>query len=292
MGVSMARVSVIIPAYNAASFIRDSVDSVLAQTYRNFEVIVVDDSSTDDTPHLLAEYGDRITVVSKRNGGAAAARNAGANVATGEWLALLDADDRWEPHKLERQLAITTTACSYTNRTNFGSHGDVPVLQTDATVMHDGDVFVPLLLEGNFMTSSSVMVRREVFQQLGGFTTELKNAEDWDLWLRVAEHHRVSFCSEPLVRYRFHAGGKSRNHRAMATARRSVVTRALATPRGRSLDWLTRRRIWCETWRTNGWDAAGAGARADALKHYAKAAAAWPLAMQPFKGALKVCLNV
>lgn len=289
----MPHVSVIIPAYNAERFIQESVDSALAQTHRDVEVIVVDDSSTDHTPARLREYGDRVHVLRKRNGGAAAARNAGANMARGEWLAFLDADDVWEPAKLERQLALAAAApWSYTNRINIGTRGDVPELQSDVTVMHAGDVFMPLLLEGNFMTSSSVMIRRDLFQALGGFTTSEKNAEDWDLWLRVAaRHHPVAYCAEPLVRYRFHAGGKSRNHRAMAAARRSIVARALASPRGRGLGWLTRRKVWSETWRTNGWDAGQAGARGEALKHYARAAAAWPLASEPLKGAMRVCLN-
>jgi len=287
----MSRVSVIIPAHNAELFIRESVDSALAQTHRDVEVIVVNDNSTDDTPRILREYGNRIRLLHQRNGSAAASRNAGAKIATGDWLALLDADDLWEPTKLERQLAITTSTCSYTNRTNIGSRGDVPELQSDVTTMHDGDVFMPLLLEGNFMTNSSVMVRRHIFERLGGFTTTLKNAEDWDLWLRIAEHHRVSYCPEPLIKYRFHAGGKSRNHKAMAVARRAVVARALSTGRGQALSWRTRRKIWGETARTNGWDAGQAGARLDALGHYARAAAFWPLAKEPFKGALRVCLH-
>jgi hypothetical protein len=94
-----------------------------------------------------------------------------------------------------------------------------------------------------------------------------------------------------LIRYRFHAGGKSRNHQAMAVARRAVVARALSTQRGQALSWWTRRQIWGETWRTNGWDAGQAGARLDALRHYARAAAFWPLTKEPFKGALRVCLH-
>ena len=288
----MPRVSVLIPAYNAERFVAQAINSALAQTHRDVEVIVVDDSSTDATPRILASYGDEIRVHRQPNSGAAAARNAAAKLATGEWLALLDADDLWERDKLEQQLAIATTGFCYTNRSNFGERGPVPRIQSDVTAMHNGDVFVPLLLEGNFITSSSVMIRREVFHELGGFTTDLKNAEDWDLWLRVAERHEARYCPEPLVRYRFHAGGKSRNHRRMAVARQSVVSRALASPRGRQSSWLLRRRIWAETCRTNAWDAGQAGARGEALRDYARAAMAWPLAVQPFKEALRVCLNV
>ncbi len=287
----MSRVSVIMPAYNAERFIRESIDSALAQTHPDVEVIVVDDSSTDSTPAILESYGSRIRVHRQANSGAAASRNAGAALATGDWLALLDADDVWEPRKLERQLAVSTSAISYTDRTNIGDRGDLPERQSVVTAMHAGDVFVPLLLEGNFMTSSSVMIRRAAFHSLGGFTTDLRNAEDWDLWLRAAARHNVYFCDEPLVRYRFHAGGKSRNHRRMAIARCAVVSRALNSERGRELSWPLRRRIWSETCRTNAWDAGQAGARIDALRDYARAAAAWPLASQPFKEALKVCLN-
>lgn len=288
----MARVSVVIPAYNAEAYIRESIDSALAQTHRDVEVVVVDDSSTDGTPRVLDAYGSRIRPHRQSNSGAATARNTGVQLATGEWIAFLDADDLWHPTKLQRQLEGLDRSWSYTNRTNFGLRGEVPVLQSDCTAMHDGDVFVRLLSEGNFITNSSVLIRRDLFLRLGGFTTQLRNAEDWELWLRVAEHHPVAYCAEPLVRYRFHAAGKSRNHRAMAAARRSIVGRALESPRGRTLSWTARRRIWCETWRTNGWDAGRAGAKAEALQHYARAAAAWPLAVQPFKGALKVCLNV
>jgi glycosyltransferase involved in cell wall biosynthesis len=288
----MSRVSVVIPAYNAERFVSESINSALAQTHSDVEVIVVDDSSTDGTARVLERYGSEIRVHRQPNAGAATARNAGASLATGEWLAFLDADDLWERTKLERQLADSAAAAwAYSNRTNFGSRGDVPVLQSDVTAMHDGDVFIQLLSE-NFITSSSVLIRRELFRQLGGFNTQLRNAEDWDLWLRVAERHPIAYCAEPLVRYRFHSGGKSRNHRAMAVARRAIIARALDLPRGRQLPWTLRRRIWSETWRTNGWDADQAGARADALRHYAKAVVAWPLALQPFKGALKVCLDV
>ena len=287
----MARVSIIIPAYNAERFIAEAVDSVLAQTHPDIEVIVVDDSSTDATASILNAYGPAIHVHRTANGGAAAARNAGAGLATGEWIAFLDADDIWEAAKLTRQLAITTGMWSYTNRTNFGDRGDVPELQSDVTPMHDGDVFEALLREGNFITSSSALIRRDVFLQTGGFRTQLRNAEDWDLWLRVAAEHPVCYCAEPLVRYRFDAGSKSRDHRAMAAARRSIIERALALPRAHELPWAMRRQIWAATWRTNGWDASRSGARADALRHYARAAAAWPLDWEPVKGALKVCLN-
>lgn len=287
----MPAVSVIIPAYNAEPFIEDTVRSVLDQTFSDLEVILVDDGSTDGTVARLEKFGDRIRVERQGNGGVAKARNTGVRIATGEWIAFLDADDLWLPDKLERQLAAPSAVMVYSDRYNIGARGELPELQSLVTPMHGGDVFVTLLTDGNFITNTSVMVRRALFEQMGGFFTGLNGTEDWDLWIRIAEQHAIHFVNEPLVRYRFHPGGISRNYRRMGRERRMVIARALDLPRGRALDWRTRRQIWAETWRTNGYEAGRAGARGQALLDYARAAAAWPLEWQPYKEAVKVCLN-
>jgi glycosyltransferase involved in cell wall biosynthesis len=289
----MSRVSIVIPAYNAAAFVRDAVDSALAQTHLDTEVIVVDDGSRDETPAILAAYGDRIRVHRQKNAGVAAARNTGARLVTGDWVAFLDADDVWQPRKIEAQLnAVGDAAWVYSNRFNFGARGPVPEVQSDITLMTDGDVFVPLLLRGNFITASSVMMRTRLVTQLGGFAHGIDGCEDWDLWVRAAsEGHEVRYVAEPLVGYRFTATSLSANHRRMWPARRAVVARALDTRRGRSLPWSLRRKIWAKTYRSNGWDAARSGARWDALAGYARATAAWPLDVRCYKEAVKVCLN-
>lgn len=288
----MAHVSVIIPAYNAEGFIVDTVHSALGQTFQDLEVIVVDDGSKDGTLAALEQFGNRIRVHQQANGGVAKARNTGVSLATGDWIAFLDADDLWLPEKLERQLAIPAVPMSYTDRINIGARGDLPERQGDLKPMHGGDLFVPLLREGNFITNTSVMMRRALFEQLGGFYTGLNGTEDWDLWIRVAERHPIGFVNEPLVKYRFHGGSISRNYARMSRERTQVIARALDLERGRSLDWKTRRQIWSETWRTNGWDAGRSGARLNALGGYARAALAWPLDPLPYKEAVKVCLNV
>lgn len=287
----MPTVSVIIPAYNAAPFIADTVQSALDQTFPDLEVIVVDDGSTDGTVARLAAFGRRIRVYRQPNGGVARARNAGVALAGGQWLAFLDADDLWLPDKIERQLAAAAAPMIYSDRYNFGARGDLPELQSLVTPMREGDLFVPLLREGNFITLSSVLIRRVLFETLGGFYTGLNGTEDWDLWIRVAASQPIGLCPAPLVRYRFHPGGLSRNFVKMGRERRAVVARALDLPRGRSLPWLMKRRIWAETWRTNGYEAGRAGARRQALLDYARAAAAWPLEVQPYKEAMKVCLH-
>jgi glycosyltransferase involved in cell wall biosynthesis len=289
----MPRVSIVIPVYNAAAFVREAVDSALAQTHPDTEVIVIDDGSTDETPAILAAYGNRIRVHRQRNTGVGGARNTATQLATGEWLAFLDADDVWAPRKIETQLdAVGDGAWVYTNRFNFGARGPLPELQSDVTLMTDGDVFVPLLLRGNFITLSSAMMRTRLVIDLGGFCCRDGGCSDWDLWLRAASRrHEVRYVAEPLVGYRFTSTSMSANHRRMTPARRAVVARALETERGRALPWRLRRRIWAETYRTNGWDAARSGARWDALADYARAAAAWPLDVCSYKAAVKVCLN-
>jgi len=287
----MSKVSVIIPAYNAAAHVREAIDSALAQTHQDTEVIVVDDSSTDDTPAILLSYGDRLVVRRQPNAGVAAARNHGAQLATGDWLAFLDADDVWAPVKIEEQLAATTTPVSYTNRFNFGARGDLPEDQSEVTPLLDGDIFVPLMLRGNFVTTSSVMIRRALFLDLGGFARSPRVCEDWDLWLRVAARHEFGVVANPLVGYRFTAASLSTNYRAMSAARREVIGAALASDRGRELSWHLRRRIWSETFRTNGWDAGRSGAALEALKEFARAAVAWPLELRTLKDAVRVCVH-
>jgi len=287
----MPHVSVIIPAYNAEAFIAETVNSALGQTYSDLEVIVVDDGSKDGTVAALAPFGHRIRVHQQANGGVARARNTGAGLATGTLIAFLDADDLWLPEKLERQLAFSSAPMTFTDRFNFGSRGDLPAVQSEVTPMRGGDLFVALMREGNFITNTSVVMRRALFEKMGGFFTGLNGTEDWDLWIRIAEHHEIGFVPEPLVRYRFHPGGLSRNFVKMGRERMQVITRGLALERGRALEWHVRRQIWAETWRTNGYEAGRAGARRQALFDYARAAAAWPLEIQPYKEAMKVCLN-
>ena len=287
----MERVSVIIPAYNAANFIEETVDSALAQTHHDLEVIVVNDGSTDDTGDRLRRYGSRIQVLELANGGVSRARNEGVAVATGSWLAFLDADDLWAPTKLEQQLTHRDAPWCFTDRYNMGAYGALPKRYSESIPMRGGDIFEALMLDGNFITLSTVLLRRSVFEESSGFFPELHGTADFDLWLRIAERHPIAFCPEPLVSYRFHPGGMSNNYLKMGRERHQVITRALALDRGRRLDWRTKRRIRATTWETNADDARRAGARGQALTDLARAVAVWPFRI-PLRHAIKVCLDV
>jgi glycosyltransferase involved in cell wall biosynthesis len=284
----MSTVSVIIAAHNAAQFLGQAVDSALVQSCPPLEIIVVDDGSTDGTDRVARAYGDRVTFLRQDNAGAASARNAGARRASGDWLAFLDADDVWLPEKLERQLALSDAPLVYSDRFNIGVLDGLPDIHGKMQPPIDGDVFVALLIKGNVITTSSVMIRADVFRTLGGFDPGLMVAEDWDLWLRVAADRPVRACREPLVKYRLHPAGASRNPLRMNRARCVVVDRALRSPRGRSLSMMTRRQIWAETYRTNGWDASRHRERRSALLAYARAIVFWPFKRDAYVGVSRV----
>jgi glycosyltransferase involved in cell wall biosynthesis len=159
---SMSTVSAIIPAYNAEAFIREAIDSALAQTVPPLEILVVDDGSTDRTTSIVAAYPPPVRLLSRSNAGPAHARNTGAAHAIGDWLGFLDADDVWLPEKLERQLqraAATGAPFVCCDRLNIGALDGLPVVHGELQPIIEGDVFERLLL-GNVVGTSGVLVSR------------------------------------------------------------------------------------------------------------------------------------
>lgn len=201
-------VSVIIPTYNYGRFVTQAVDSVLAQTYRPLEVIVVDDGSTDDTRQRLAPYGDRIRYVYQQNAGPEAARNTGLELAQGEFVAFLDPDDYWLPGKLEIQVRwlqkeptavmVCSRTCSEPTAGGSKGEGSVRWLTLDEVYMR------------NPVCTSTVVARRMVVEAVGRFRPGIRS-EDWDLWMRLARRGGIGMWEEPLVVYRVHGGNRSRN---------------------------------------------------------------------------------
>jgi len=288
----MPKVSVIIPVYNGAEYVREAVDSALAQCNVNVEVIVVDDGSTDETPTILAGYGRSIRVLGQRNSGHVKARNNGVKVASGEWLAFLDADDQWLPQKLSKQLQVADVNIGmvYTDRENFGDITRVKRTASSSFPLFEGDLFEPLLL-GNFVTVSSVIIRREWFDRLGGFDEELSVCEDWDMWLRFsAAGGKAAVCREALTRYRWHAGAMSRNASRMCAGRLKVLQRALQTPRGREVSRTFARKAIAATWRCSAWHAQPTH-RWRAFLWYLIAAWYDPWHVDDYKGMIKCCLG-
>jgi glycosyltransferase involved in cell wall biosynthesis len=234
-------VSLVIPAYNSRDYIRRAVDSCLAQTYPTCEIVIVDDGSTDGTPDLLREtyaehIGDRIRIIEQANRGAAGARNTGVREARGEFVQFCDSDDVLLPEKVEKCYA------------KFVEFPDIVAVNTFATIIDaatgreiplpdeqlpSGDIYCQLLVGsfGNFVGTSTVMVRRQAVLDVGGFDESLPVAEDWDLWLRLAARWPFAAVNEPLMTYYKRKGSLQSDEIALAKGRLRVIQRARHYPR-------------------------------------------------------------
>ncbi len=193
-------VSVIIPTHNRGWVLEEAVDSVLSQEFTDFELIVVDDGSTDETAEILKAYGSRISTHFQPHRGVSAARNAGIRKATGRYVAFLDSDDLWLPGKLGAQVDF------------FGSHPEVRACQTEEIWIRKGIRVNPknchrklsgalfnASLERCLVSPSAVMVPKSLFQEVGFFDESLPACEDYDLWLRVSCRFPVFLIDKPLV---------------------------------------------------------------------------------------------
>jgi glycosyltransferase involved in cell wall biosynthesis len=208
-------ISVVIPAYNASAFLAETLRSVLAQTHPPSEVLVIDDGSTDDTAEIAESFGPSVRVFRRPNSRQGASRNFGVQQATSDWIAFLDADDLWEPNKLERQMQ--QLACEpradlcYTGRTTFTVRDGVRHFISTIPGPPDREIRDALFKRCTFLPST-VLIRKSTFLAVGGYATHFKIAEDWDLWLRLLHSGaRFTGCPEPLLLYRMHDSNVSSN---------------------------------------------------------------------------------
>ena len=216
---NIPNVSVIIPAYCAASTIGRAVESVLAQTAPAAEILVIDDGSPDDLGAALVKYGDRVTLIRKPNGGAASARNLGIERAQGDFIAFLDADDYWAPNKLQRQLILFERHPELgLVAGQFSMQSTVDGQQRAGLKIHAAHFNCVRRLQGaaafraaNEVWTGTVLVRRAA---LGGerFLRTLQTAEDRDLWVRLIAKTPIYLCSEPLATAVLEVGSLSRSN--------------------------------------------------------------------------------
>lgn len=234
-------VSVVIPAYNRASTIGAAIGSVLRQTFTDFELVVVDDGSTDGTLEAARAIADpRLRVIAApRNLGAAGARNLGVAQARGTWIAFQDSDDEWLPEKLARQMARLATPATdggawggcYCGLLTVGGLDAREGARTTLRYVPDpsvtpveGDILEPLLMR-NMVSTQTLVVRRDVFFDLGGFYEAMPALEDWDFAIRLAAHGPLTFVDEPLVHQRFSENSITRGTRRRTEARERLVTK-------------------------------------------------------------------
>jgi glycosyltransferase involved in cell wall biosynthesis len=224
-------ISIVMPVFNGASTIGRSIESVLAQTRTDFELLVIDDGSTDDTAAVVAAFEDpRIQLHCFANAGASASRNRGIRLARGALIAFLDADDWWAPEKLADQAAALAGAPDAALAYSFSTCVD-----DDGNVLHQGSHVVAsgspyaLLVTRNFLDSgSNPLVRREALIEAGPFDESLVGGEDWDLWLRIGHRHPFACVPKVQVNYRVHAGSSSSRIDRQAADCFKVLQRALA----------------------------------------------------------------
>lgn len=204
------KVSIVIPAYNAARYVKEAVDSALAQTYSNTETVAIDDGSTDDTRKVLEPYiaQSKIKYIYQKNKGLAGARNTGIKDSSGEYIAFLDADDVFLPEKIEEQVKTLEA-----NRSYDVCYCDISHFDDSGRFYHhrykypSGEILEPLLRK-QFINPLTVAARRELFDKYGYFDEGLRRSEDWDLWLRWA-HAGVKFyyLDKILAKYRIRSVG-------------------------------------------------------------------------------------
>jgi glycosyltransferase involved in cell wall biosynthesis len=290
--VSAPRVSAVIPAHNCARFLPQAIDSALAQEGAAVEVVVVDDGSTDATPDVLASYAGRIVAIRQPNRGPSAARNAGIAASTGELVAFLDADDTWERGKTRAQVAYLEhhPACALVFCDAYlmdeAGHHLRPLLGARAREVPTGRCLRELF-QGNFVLIPGVMVRRSVLDRTGGFDESLRNAEDYDLWLRIAEIAEIGLVPEPLAAWRKREGQASRQRDAMLRGEVRVLEKALA--RSPALRADARRRL-ARLQDESGWFDLAEGRRGSALRKFLRALRHDPTWEKPYRHLLATAL--
>jgi glycosyltransferase involved in cell wall biosynthesis len=210
----MPSISVIIPVYNGEKTIHETIESVLNQTLSDFEVIVINDGSQDSTLEIVSSIQDpRLKVISYPNAGLSVTRNRGISLASGDYIAFIDADDLWTPDKLESQFKAlqanpqAAVAYSWTNHIDESSQFS----RTGSHMTVSGNVYAKLLLANFLENGSNPLIRRQALTTVGGFDETLIAAEDWDMYLRLAAHYHFVAVPSPQILYRISIDSMSSN---------------------------------------------------------------------------------
>lgn len=227
----MALISVIVPVYNAKKTIQETLESVLNQTFSDFELIIINDGSQDSTLEIVKGIPDpRLKVFSYPNSGLAASRNRGICHSTSEYISFIDADDLWTPDKLEDQLKAlqgnpqAAVAYSWTDVIDESSQ----FVRTGSHLTVNGEVYPNLLVANVLENGSNPLIRKQALTEVGGFDESLAAAEDWDMWLRLARRYQFVAVPSPQILYRASAGSMSTNIWKLETACLQVIERAFS----------------------------------------------------------------
>ena len=195
------KISVIIPTFNRKHTLQRAIDSVLAQTFKPYEIIIVDDGSKDGTKEWLLQNYPSVQYIHQPNNGVSSARNKGIQISQGSWIPLLDSDDEWMPEKLEHQSRFLemNRDSSFCHTNEIWIRNGVRVNQMKKHKKYGGDIFKHCLDICRISPSSSI-IKKDVFEEVGAFDESLTVCEDYDLWLRVTAKFNILFLDEPLIK--------------------------------------------------------------------------------------------
>lgn len=252
----MATFDVVVPAYNTARFLPQALDSVIAQTYTDWRILLIDDGSTDDTPELIKPYqaqlGDKLLYIRQTNAGLPAARNTAIRHAKAEFLALLDADDVWLPNRLQATLdrarAKPQAGLFYGFVSRIDQHGRLIDTFDQPNRHGEGSVAPHLYMRTLDMPCPTVSFRRSALEKAGLFDESLRASEDRDLWIRIALHYEVALVPEIIALYRLSPQSMSTDVDRMTTSQRTLIAKHYGKAgcgwraRRVSLSWVHRQR--------------------------------------------------
>jgi glycosyltransferase involved in cell wall biosynthesis len=269
-------ISVIVPVFEQRELLQEALASIHRQTVSNYEVIVIDDASETDFRPIIGEHDNARLVSHEKNRGAAAARNTGIDEAKADFVAFLDADDIWMPEKLERQLTVfkqenADVGLVYTGLIRYELDG----YEWNQYPGERGDIYEKELERDRVHPTSTVMVRRDVLEEVGGFDTDLPSRQDYDLWIRITEYYNVDFVNELLVGKREQPDSISKDFESRIEGDLAVFEKV--KERANGFDLFTRSRIYSYHHHVIGRDYESNGDRLKALIHLGLAIMHYPI---------------
>jgi glycosyltransferase involved in cell wall biosynthesis len=264
----MPKISVIIPAYNAIKYLPNSLESVFQQTFIDWEVLIINDGSTDEIEKWASEIADpKVRLVSLSHQGVSVARNCGISLSKGEYIAFLDADDLWEATKLEKQVNYLDSHLNiglvYTWTAFVDESGKATGRVSSSSA--EGKIWLQLLEDEVIPCVSTVMIRRDCFDCVGMFEPKLTHAEDLELWVRIAKKYPVTVIKEVLTQYRRHSSNTSKNHDKMLQGLHKVIEQVFTSLPLESL--YLRNRIYSNLFVSWGWLSIDEGNSQQAAKY-------------------------
>jgi glycosyltransferase involved in cell wall biosynthesis len=282
----MLKFSVVITSYNYGLYIRESIDSVLSQTCDEYEIIIVDDGSKDNTKEIVSTYSSdtRIKYFYQDNAGQPKAKNRGICESRGEFIAFLDADDIWMPSKLEKQLALFAdpeVGVVYSRRQWIDPNG--VEISGNERMLQRGMILDHIFVD-NFVCFSSSVIRRSYLEQVGYFDESLPMGIDYDLWIRLASVCKFDFVDEPLVKYRTGHSNLSKNTMKRYECAQQIMRKNLSHSQVRaSMSWYVPAMAWADTWSNFGLYLATIGRKKEGLIYILKSICKFPFHLKTYK---------